>query len=111
MPAYTKEQSAFKPPKKEREAKPKQPIRKKSEKRTEEEKIYSKKSKLFLETKMLCEVKGCRNRSEDVHHRAGRVGGLYLDESKWLAVCRAHHSYIETHPVWAKEEGYSENRL
>lgn len=111
MRSYSKEQSAFKPSKKEVEKKKPKPIAKKSAKRTEEEKIYIKKSKLFLEARMLCEVKGCKRRSEDVHHKAGRTGSLYLDESKWLAVCRAHHAYIEVHPTWAKENGYSENRL
>lgn len=111
MPPYSKEQSAFKPNVKVSNAKPRKAIHKKSPKRTAEEKEYGKLRKEFLETKMLCEVKGCKQRSTEVHHKKGRVGGYYLDVSTWLAVCAAHHAYIETHPIWAKENVYSENRL
>lgn len=91
--------------------KPKKPIAKKSAKRSKDEREYYKKRKEFLENKMVCEVKGCRSRSTDVHHKAGRTGSDYLDESKWLAVCRAHHSYIEEHTEWSKENHYSICRL
>lgn len=91
--------------------KPKKPIAKKSAKRSKEEREYDKKCKEFIENKMICEVKGCRCRSTEVHHKAGRIGADYLDELKWLAVCRAHHSYIEEHPEWAKENNYSLHRL
>jgi hypothetical protein len=107
---YSKEQSAFKPNVKVSNAKPPKPIRKKSEKRTEEEKQYTKDRKLFLEVRMLCEVKGCKRRSEEVHHKAGRTGSLYMNQKYWLAVCPAHHAYIEVHPTWSKENGYSLDR-
>jgi hypothetical protein len=42
---------------------------------------------------------------------AGRVGELYLDETHWLALCRACHFYVEMHPKEAKEMGFSINRL
>tara|TARA_R110000772_G_C13310310_1_gene440340 strand:- start:14966 stop:15364 length:399 start_codon:yes stop_codon:yes gene_type:complete len=47
----------------------------------------------------------------EVHHKKGRVGSLYLDESYWLAVSRKGHQKIEMNPDWAKEKGFSVNRL
>lgn len=36
---------------------------------------------------------------------------LLLDKSKWLAVCRACHQWIETHPQEAVERGFSIKRI
>lgn len=47
----------------------------------------------------------------DVHHKKGRVGSLFLDTRYWLAVSREGHIMIEENPEWAKENGYSLNRL
>jgi len=58
----------------------------------------------------------------DIHHKMGRVGfadewarinniPLLLDERFWLAVSREGHRQIEENPEWAKENGYSLNRL
>ncbi len=91
--------------------KERKPIAKKSPKRSKEEREYSKLRKLFLETKMLCEVEGCRCRSDSVHHKKGRIADLLNDTEFWLAVCHDHHVWIEEHPEWAKEKGYSLNRL
>ncbi|WP_262885687.1 hypothetical protein [Myroides sp. LoEW2-1] len=41
----------------------------------------------------------------------GRVGSLFLDTRYWLAVSREGHRMIEENPKWAKEKGYSLNRL
>jgi hypothetical protein len=41
----------------------------------------------------------------------GRIGNLLTDETKFLAVCRACHDWIETHPKEAKELGYSISRI
>lgn len=47
----------------------------------------------------------------DIHHMKGRVGSLFLDTRYWLAVSREGHIMIEENPQWAKENGYSLNRL
>lgn len=58
----------------------------------------------------------------DIHHRKGRVGfaddwarenniPLLVDKRYWLAVSREGHTEIETHPKWAKENGFSLDRL
>lgn len=43
--------------------------------------------------------------SQDVHHKAGRYGGNYLDVSSWLAVSRVAHDWIHRHPSKAREIG------
>lgn len=49
----------------------------------------------------------CTQKATDVHHKAGRTGDNYLDESTWLAACRSCHMWIETHPKEAREMGLS----
>ena len=45
-------------------------------------------------------------RSTDIHHKAGRSGENYLDETTWMAVSRQNHDKIHKHPKWARERGY-----
>lgn len=52
----------------------------------------------------------CTGFATDIHHKKGR-GEYLLDTSTWLPVCRNCHAFIETHPAWAKEKGFSEDRL
>lgn len=47
----------------------------------------------------------------DIHHKKGRAGTLFLDTKYWVALSREGHKYVEEHPEWAKENGYSLNRL
>ena len=42
----------------------------------------------------------------DVHHKAGRTGTNYLDQSTWLAVSRHEHEWIHAHPSLAREAGW-----
>lgn len=86
-------------------------IPKRTMKRSKEERQYLKQRKEFLDNRIKCEVKECMQRSTTVHHKAGRIESLLNDEKYWLAVCMPHHEYIEIHPDWAKEKGYSINRL
>lgn len=80
-----------------------------SEKRKEQFKIYSVRRKLFLEANPICPITG--EKTVDIHHMRGRTGTLYLDENYWLAVSRDGHEKIENNPEWAKENGYSLNRI
>ena len=67
-------------------------------------KVYSAKRKTFLETHRLCQV--CEARpSCDVHHVQGRLGGAYLNENTWLAVCRRCHDHIHFNPKESREKG------
>lgn len=74
------------------------------------DKEYSAKRKVFLEVNPMCQahLPGiCTQYSTDVHHKAGRIGTLYLDETFWLSSCRACHSWIELHPKESREMGLS----
>ena len=52
-----------------------------------------------------------RTETTDIHHKKGRVGSLYLDTKYWVALSREGHKLVEENPDWAKENGYSLNRL
>lgn len=88
-------------------------MRKRSKKRAAQEREYEKKRKAFLEENPLCQVRafGCSTFSTEVHHKAGRIGNLLTDETKFLAVCRNCHQVIEMNPKMAKEKGFSISRL
>ena len=83
-----------------------------SKKRQGEMDKYSLLRDAFITAKPRCEAKlvGCTGKSTDVHHKAGRNEN-HLQVGTWLAVCRTCHSWIETHPLEAKELGLSESRL
>jgi len=72
---------------------------------------YSVVSKKFKKDNPVCQVRGCDNPTTDVHHKKGKIGTLLCDVRHFLASCRGCHSMIEENPVWAKEQGYSEDRL
>ena len=84
-------------------------IKQVSLKRKTENDEYLRRRRIFLAKNPFCAVTG--NRATEVHHMKGREGGLLLDERYWLAVSREGHVEIENNPVWAKEMGYSLNRL
>jgi hypothetical protein len=86
-------------------------IRRVSLKRVEENKEYSNVRISYLNAYPVCEVHNCNNKSDQIHHKAGRIGGLLLDINHFLAVCDTCHKYIELNPLWAKEHGYSESRI
>lgn len=83
-----------------------------SDRRRAESAIYLKKRAAFLKAHPVCQVAryipglNPRARSVDIHHKAGRYGGAYLDESTWLAVCRHAHDWIHSHPRQARERGW-----
>jgi len=86
-------------------------IKLRSDKRARQEREYSKKRKEYLIDHPICEVLGCFAKSTEVHHKKGRIGDLLTDERYFMAVCNAHHRVIELNPIWAKNNGYSLNRL
>jgi hypothetical protein len=94
-----------------KEEKPVKRISIRSVKRMAEERLFAKKKKEYLTAHIRCEVKGCNRVSEDIHHKKGRIGKLLYDERFFLAVCRVHHTEIETNPDAAKQNGYSLSRL
>jgi len=90
------------------------PIRNRSPKRAKQEGEYSKEAKAFKEEHPFCQacLPGiCTGKTHDVHHKAGRVADLLLDQEYWLAVCRQCHEWIETHPIEARDLGYSVSKI
>lgn len=87
------------------------PIPKVSEKRKLDNIIYNSERIKFL---MLPENKICpitKQPTTDIHHSKGRIGSLFLDKKYWIALSREGHKKVEENPEWAKENGYSLNRL
>ena len=84
-----------------------------SKKRKGEMDEYSKRRELFLIANPICQGKlvGCTSKATDVHHTEGRVGDNYLNMSKWKALCRNCHRFVEENPDAAKELGLSTSRL
>lgn len=86
-------------------------IPKVSEKRKIENLKYSAQRIVFLgkpENK-ICPI--TKQPTTDIHHKKGRIGDLLLDERYWVALSREGHKFVEENPEWAKENGYSLNRL
>jgi len=86
-----------------------------SDKRAQEQKSYSVMRRLYLEANPECAcggiIEGCDGQATEVHHARGRVGELYLDIRYWKPLTSSCHKFVELNPVWAKENGLSENRL
>lgn len=47
----------------------------------------------------------CAPRSEEIHHRAGRIGAKLLDEKDWLAASRPEHEWCHRSPREARALG------
>ena len=91
--------------------KPMKPIPKVSKKRQIKNLQYSVLRTEFLGKKenKICPITG--KPTTDIHHKKGRVGELFLDTKYWVALSREGHRFVEENPEWAKEKGYSLNRL
>lgn len=85
-------------------------IPQKSKKRENEEEIYKVERVKFLQANPKCAVYP-NLKSEEIHHKKGRTGTLFLDQNHWLAVSKKAHDKITKNPTWAVENGFSELRL
>ena len=88
---------------------PAKPISKTGDKLKEDLKIYHKAARIFLMQNPKCAI--CGQPATTVHHKAGRVGELLLDRSKWLQLCMEDHVKVTEDSAWAIENGYSVSRL
>lgn len=86
-------------------------IPKKSKKRAIEEAKYIVLRIEFLSKKenQICPI--TKQPTTDIHHKRGRIGNLLLDTRYWVALSREGHKYVEEHPDWAKQNGFSLDRL
>lgn len=87
------------------------PIPKVSKKRQVENAKYSVLRIEFLgkPENQICPITGWP--TTDIHHKKGRIGELFLDTRYWVALSREGHQHVEDNPEWAKENGYSLDRL
>ena len=85
------------------------PISKVSAKQTKINQAYTVLNKQFLKDNPICDV--CGSLANQVHHKVGRIAHRTLDTTEWLPVCNFCHHEIEMNPIWAKENGYSKDRL
>lgn len=58
----------------------------------------------------ICTADGAPTRATEVHHRKGR-GAHFLAVETWLPICRSHHERVTLHPQWAKDNGWSLDRI
>jgi len=91
---------------------PAKPIPAKSSRKASEDDSYSKLRKDYLTLHPMCKAQlpNCSSGATDVHHKKGR-GKYYLITTTWIPLCRTCHTWIETHPIEAKELGFSEDRI
>lgn len=89
------------------------PIAKASEGRAKENKEYMVLRKVYLENNPWCQanIAGCTREATTVHHQTGRIGKRLIDVSTFVGLCGNCHNFCEHNSEWAKENGYSLNRL
>lgn len=95
------------------------PLRRQSKKRAAAARIYTKRRAAYLEANPWCAAwpwryvteAACDCSATEIHHKAGRVGSLLLDESRWVGLCRACHRWVTEHPRSAIGLGLSLSRL
>ena len=80
-------------------------LRKVSRKRQREGAVYRKKRHHFLTEFPLCEIEreGCHKYASDIHHKAGRLQGNYLNQDTWIPAWRHCHDWIHRNPIEARE--------
>lgn len=103
----SKAESAFIPPKKEKEAKPRKAINKVSAKRLVENAEYSTLRFMFLTKNNKCQICNIAT-SEQVHHKhSGKDRAKhYLDVPTWMALCHDCHNILHLNPKEARENGH-----
>jgi hypothetical protein len=86
--------------------KPLTSIKKESETRKEQLKIYRKEARKFVTTHNKCELKmeGCEKESACVHHTKGREGDLLLDQKFWKASCLSCNLQVEIKDAEARSK-------
>jgi hypothetical protein len=88
---------------------PMKPINKTGDKLKEDLKVYRKEARRFLTQHPKCAI--CGQLATTIHHRAGRIGELLLDKTKWMSLCMPCHIKCTEQSAWAIQMGYSESRL
>lgn len=85
---------------------PKQ-IKKRSDKKIIEDRIYAVLRNKYLTANEECEMKfpGCTNKSTEIHHQKGR-GINTNNDTTFIATCRNCHTHCHLNPTSARELGF-----
>lgn len=88
-------------------------IKRRSDKRAKEERMYNNEAKRYKEENSLCAamLEGCTTTTDDIHHKTGRDNSRLLDKENWLPVCRNCHEWITKNSKQAIELGLSKRRI
>lgn len=92
-------------PKPEKRKTVRKPLRTFSKKWAKEVIGYMGFKKFLLSERPYCEFTACFRQPCDLHHIAGRRGGLLMDPSNILVLCREHHQWIHEHSREARQRG------
>lgn len=77
------------------------PIRRVSKRRAKQLRVYSVVCAEYKAAHPICEK--CREKpTDDVHHKAGRIGEKLNDKTQFIAVCRTCHDEIHQNPNKAR---------
>jgi hypothetical protein len=76
-----------------------------SPKRQREYREYARVKKAYLALHPVCE-KCKKAKSQDIHHKAGRVGRYLCDYSLFAALCRACHDWCHANGREARKQGW-----
>jgi hypothetical protein len=72
---------------------------------------YLKVRKAFLLAHPTCQFGTCQKKATELHHKRGRGKKYLCDTKTFMAVCPGHHRFITDHPIFARENNYTESRL
>lgn len=87
------------------------PIRKVSDKRVKELRVYEKEKAEYFAEYSTCEFPGCEVENISLHHMAGRIGDRLTNKEYFKSLCWVHHQWVEENPAEAKMMGLSADRL
>lgn len=87
------------------------PIRKFSDKRAKELRVYEKEKAKYFQEHSTCEFPGCEVENVTLHHMAGRIGDRLTNKEYFKSLCWVHHQWVEENPAEAKMMGLSSDRL
>jgi predicted nucleic acid-binding Zn ribbon protein len=68
--------------------------------------VYRIRRDAYMKTNTVCECVGCASPSNDLHHKAGRIGDNLINEENFMSVCRRCHNWIHEHPKESRELNY-----
>lgn len=86
-------------------------IKKFSDKRAKQNRLYEKLKRQYFIHNPECEHPDCDSTNITLHHMRGRVGDLLTDMRYFKSLCPYHHNWVELNPEASKELGLSLDRL